>query len=121
MSFGNQNFGFERPNLAVIGKEILIDFRIPGVQSSGIASAEWVLSLTNPEEESGGSALITKTVGAGIVLVNNNDDVLAQLTVDGDDTTGFSPGIYFHRLDYVDTGGSLHEAARGLGKLTRRL
>lgn len=121
MSKGEQNIGFNRFKLVTIGKQYQVNWEIPGRALADLASVQYILADKDPEVDSTAAILVTKTVGSGIVLTGSNDNVYALVTVDGADTTGLAQGSYFHRLDYVTTGGALHENGRGAVKAVRRV
>lgn len=113
-SLSEQNFGFDKDDLAVIGKEITFTVVIAGLQVSDIESVDWVL------KSDAGTALITKTDDDGIALTNNvvTGALQAVVTIDGADTEEIAAGDYRHRLEYVTTGGADRESLRGYGRLT---
>ena len=125
MSVSQQDFGFDRTDLAIIGKTRTIPFVISNIQVADIASAEWALFTLTPEEDPNQTSLVTKTVaGGGINLANNGSDVDVVVTLDPADTalpTPLAGGDYFHRLDYVHTGGDQFEVGRGRARLTPRV
>lgn len=121
MSIAEQNFGFDAADPVVIGKIARIQFVIPNLLIAGVTSAEWALFSLRPEESVSQTPLVTKTVGSGIALTDGVGGLEVLVTIDPGDTASLSGGDYFHRLDYVATGGDLFEAARGVGRLTPRV
>lgn len=121
MSVAQQNFGFDAADPVIIGKKATIQFDIPNLLVSGVASAEWALFSLRPEENASQTPLFTKTVGSGIGLTDGAAGLEVLVTIDPGDTSLLAGGDYFHRLDYVATGGDEFEAARGTGRLTPRV
>ena len=85
-----------------------------------MASAKWILAASDPNVGTV-TALVTKTVGSGIVLADSGSDLLVTVTVDPSDTSALEASDHFYRLDYVHTDGSQYQAARGTGRLTPRV
>lgn len=121
MSIAEQDFGFDPKDLVVIGKTAKRQFLIPALQVSGVTSAEWALFDLSPEEQSGQTARVTKTVGSGLALSDVGSDLQVDLTLDPADTVNLAGGDFFHRLDYVAASGDQVEALRGTGRLTPRV
>ena len=118
MSVSRQEFGFTTGDPVIAGRTFVLQFTIASLTAAEVASAEWVLIDINPIEGTP-TSLVTKTVGAGIVLTDDAAGLLVTVTVDPADTAALS-GDYFHRFDYVHTDGSSYEGARGTGRLTPR-
>jgi hypothetical protein len=121
MSRAEQNIGYDRFKLVVAGRRYSINWQIPNRLASTISTAQYILADKDPEQDATAAVLVTKTVGSGISLADVNGDVIAVITVDGDDTEGFDPGNYFHRLDYVTTDSAEEENGRGAVRITRRV
>lgn len=115
MSISEQNFGFDPRKLAVLGRDIDLFFTIDGIQVDDVASAEWVLV------NDAGTALVTKTVGAGITLTDITSGLQLSVELDSADTADLAADDYRHRLEYVRTGGSERESLRGHARLTAPL
>ncbi|MGI9420408.1 MAG: hypothetical protein ACR2RA_21515 [Geminicoccaceae bacterium] len=121
MSIGEQDFGFDPKEPVALGKTIVIQVDIPNLLISGVTSAEWALFQSNPQEQPTQTALVTKTIGAGIALTDGASGLEVLVTLDPGDTSALAVADYYHRLDYVASGGGQHEAARGRARLSARV
>ena len=74
------------------------DVDITGVTGTDIS---WVLSRKDPTEDiPSGAALVTKTIGSGIVIVTPAEG-RARVDVGPGDTSGLVPGVYYHEAQIV--------------------
>lgn len=67
------------------------------------------------------SNLITKSLGSGIVLMNQSETPGGlQITLIASDTTNLAEGNYYHELSVTESGGTLSVVMAGLLKIYGR-